>query len=207
MQRHPFLCEPFSVAISHSRMRRMILVSVTTVMTSALQILDGIYKYIADCAQRYTKRAATVLSYHLAPIARASAAAAAHDRPDKVSASMRPVPATPANRCLALCRSWAGQNRATVATPRISQGIHARRGPDFTPKGDAPIPSYARNNIKDRCSMASRPVSTFFVSACFRRYYDPTGCPLCRQWALYEAVFPATPLESPISAESFTFPL
>ena len=30
------------------------------------------------------KRAAAVLSYHLAPIARASAAAAAHDRPDNM---------------------------------------------------------------------------------------------------------------------------
>lgn len=33
----------------------------------------------------------------------------------------------PEDGCLTLCRSWAGQNRATVATPRISQGIHARR--------------------------------------------------------------------------------
>lgn len=57
---------------------------------------------------------------------------------------MRPVPATPANRCLALCRSRAGQNRATEATPRISQGIHARRNLGFTAKGDAPVPSYAQ---------------------------------------------------------------
>ncbi|MBR1557166.1 MAG: hypothetical protein IJ647_05345 [Prevotella sp.] len=46
--------------------------------------------------------------------------------------------------CLALCCSWAGQNRATVATPRISQGIHARRNLGFTAKGDAPVPSYAQ---------------------------------------------------------------
>ena len=32
----------------------------------------------------FWERAATVLSYHLAPIARASAAAAAHDRPDNM---------------------------------------------------------------------------------------------------------------------------
>ena len=45
---------------------------------------------------------------------------------------------------VSLCRSWAGQNRATVATPRISQGIHARRNLGFTAKGDVPVPSYAQ---------------------------------------------------------------
>ena len=62
---------------------------------------------------------------------------------------MRPVPATPANRCLAMCRSWAGQNRATVATPRISQGIHAGRNLGFTAKGDAPVPSSELSVGKD----------------------------------------------------------
>lgn len=58
--------------------------------------------------------------------------------------------------------------------------------------------------FKDRYSMTFWSVSTIFVLADFGRCYYLTGWPFARQRASYGVVFPATPLKTGISADSFT---